>query len=217
MLDGFVPWPPEMAARYRAEGLWEGRTIAAMVAAQATARPDQVAVIDGERRTTYAEIVTLVDRVACRLRDAGLRPRDRVVMQLPNSLAFVVAYLALTRIGAIPVMALRAHRETEIAHFVRSSAAVAYMIPDVVQGFDFRALAQTVAAQCPTLATTFVLGEPLAGQQALAPMIEEPRDTAMVAAHLADAPQDASEVATMLLHDRRMLRMRLAHSVRGAR
>jgi 2,3-dihydroxybenzoate-AMP ligase len=199
MLDGYEPWPPEAAQRYRDAGLWEGRSIARMVADSAAVRLDKVAVIDGDRQWSYAELVTRVDRLACSLRREGLRAQDRVVMQLPNSLEFVVAYLALTRIGAIPVMALRAHREAEIAHFVRAAGAVGYMIPAVLQRYDHRLLAQAVAAQCPTLAMTFVLGEPLPGQRPLGPLIDEPIDTAIVAAELADVHADPAEVATMLL------------------
>lgn len=199
MIEGFTPWPPDVAARYRAAGLWEGRTIAAVVAASASARHDKLAVVDGERKVTYAQLVALVDRLAARLKREGLVASDRVVMQLPNSLEFVVAYLALTRIGAIPVMALRAHRETEITHFVRASGATACMVPGVLQRFDHRAMAQAVAAQCPTLKAIFVLGEPLNGQRALQPLIDEPLAPQTVAAELAGLRVDPGEVATMLL------------------
>ena len=199
MLAGCTPWPPEAAARYRALGLWEGRTIAEMVAASAAARPGKVAVIDGERQLTYAQLAAGVDRLAVRLLRAGLASGDRVVMQLPNALEFVLAYLALTRMGAIPVMALRAHRETEITHFVRSSGAVACMVPEVLQRFDHRVMAQAVAAQCPALKTVFVMGQPLQGQQALQPLIDEPLDPQRVAAELAGVRPDPGEVTTMLL------------------
>ncbi len=199
MLAGTTPWPPDVAERYRQAGLWEGRTIAEVVAAVSDRQPGKIAVIDGDRETCYAELTTRVDRLAARLRRDGLGLHDRVVMQLPNSLEFVVAWLALTRIGAIPVMALRAHREAEIAHFVRASGAVACMVPDVVQRFDHRAMAQAVAAQCPTLKTVYVLGEPLAGQRALGPLIDEPLAPAQVAAELAGLRPDPGEVATMLL------------------
>jgi 2,3-dihydroxybenzoate-AMP ligase len=199
MLEGFEPWPGDVAARYRSTGLWEGRTVARMVADSAGRCPQHLAVIAGDRQVTYAELVMRIDRLACRLRQEGLREQDRVVMQLPNSIEFVVAYLALTRIGAIPVMALRAHRETEIAHFVRSAGAVAIMVPDVLQRFDHRVLAQAVAAQCPTLALTFVLGEPLPGQRPLAPLIDEPLEAAAVAAGLAGVEPDPGDVTTMLL------------------
>ncbi|MFO1267212.1 MAG: AMP-binding protein [Rubrivivax sp.] len=199
MLDGFTPWPAEAAARWRAEGLWEGRTICEMLAATAARHPARIAVVDGERRVTYPELIALVERLAARLVRAGLGRQDRVVMQLPNSLAFVVTWLALTRIGAIPVMALRAHRETEVAHFVRNAGAVACMVPAVLQGFDHRAMARAVAAQCPTLRMTFVLGEPLEGQQALGPLIDEPLDAESISAALAGVHVDASDVTTMLL------------------
>jgi 2,3-dihydroxybenzoate-AMP ligase len=199
MIDGFTPWPADVAARYRAAGLWEGRTIAAVVAANAPVRGDKVAVVDGERKTTYVQLVAAVDRLAVRLRHEGLAAGDRVVMQLPNSLEFVLAYLALTRIGAVPVMALRAHRETEITHFVRASGATACMVPDVLQRFDHRAMTQAVAAQCPTLKAIFVLGDPLDGQRALRPLIDAPLDPHNVAAELADVRLDPGDVTTMLL------------------
>lgn len=199
MLAGSTPWPPELAARYRAEGWWEGRTIAALLAERAARHPARVALIDGERRIPYADLVRRADRLAARLRRLGLAPTDRVVMQLPNTAEFVVAYLALTRLGAIPVMALRAHRESEIAHFVGHAGAVACMVPGVLQGFDHRRMAQDVAARCPTLRQVFVLGEPLPGQLALQPLIDEPMDEAAVAAALQDLQPDPSEVATMLL------------------
>ena len=41
------------------------------------------------------------------------------MFQLSNGLDLIVAFFALMRIGVIPVMALPAHRETEIAHFLR--------------------------------------------------------------------------------------------------
>jgi 2,3-dihydroxybenzoate-AMP ligase len=199
MLAGTTPWPHDDAARYRRTGLWVGRTITEVVAAMAEQQPAKVAVVDGDRQTSYAALTALVDRLAARLRRDGLGGRDRVVMQLPNALEFVVAWLALTRLGAIPVMALRAHREAEIAHFVRASGATALMVPGVVQRFDHRAMAQAVAAQCPTLKTVYVLAEPLPGQRALGPLVDEPLDAADVAATLADVRPDAADVATMLL------------------
>ena len=70
-------------------------------------------------------------------------------MQLPNTIEFVVSYLALNMIGVIPVMALRAHRHAEVRHFLRASGAIAYLIPDVVGGFDFRAMARRCRPSSP--------------------------------------------------------------------
>jgi 2,3-dihydroxybenzoate-AMP ligase len=72
---------------------------------------------------------------------------ERVVVHLPNIVEFVVTTYALLRIGALPVYALPAHRETEIAYLCEFAEAVAYVAPDRHLGFDHRDLARTVAAR----------------------------------------------------------------------
>ncbi|WP_373280776.1 hypothetical protein, partial [Mycobacterium celatum] len=39
-LDGFVPFPPDRAARYRAAGYWAGQTVDSLLRRAAAARPD---------------------------------------------------------------------------------------------------------------------------------------------------------------------------------
>ncbi|HEU0202632.1 MAG TPA: AMP-binding protein [Burkholderiaceae bacterium] len=199
MLDGFIARSEAESAKFVAAGYWENRTIAEMVYATASRHPQKPALIEGEKTVSYDKLCTMVERLAYRLLRAGIANQDRVVMQLPNSVEFVIAYLALTRIGAIPVMALRAHRETEIRHFASASGAVGYMIPDQFQRFDYRSLAQTVMQQCPSLKKVLVLGEPAAGQLSLRRMIDEDVPTSEVAAALASVRPDPLDVATMLL------------------
>ena len=93
--------------RYIEAGLWEGITVAEMIERTARRQPGKVAVIHGETRITYEELVQSAKRLASGLSSLGLRPQDRVVVQLPNCPEFVVLYLALNYIGVIPVMALR--------------------------------------------------------------------------------------------------------------
>lgn len=189
-LPGYVPAPPATAARWRAEGLWEGVTIAAMVERTAARLPDKLALVDGGRRYSYAELVARSRHLALRLADAGLAGGDRVVMQLPNIAEFVFAYLALTAIGAIPVMALRAHRLAEVRHFVRASGARGYLIPDVLNGFDYRELARTLQSEFPALDRVFVVGDPLPGQQRL------PDVAGMGPADPAEVPAAGASAAT---------------------
>ena len=123
MLEGFTGWPQAAAQRYREAGLWEGLTVSEMVARTARSQPDKVAVVYGERRITYEELVAESRRLALGLVELGLKPLDRAVMQLPNIPEFVTTYLALNWIGVIPVTALRAHRHAEVRHFIRASEA----------------------------------------------------------------------------------------------
>ena len=144
MLEGCVPWPADVAARYRRCGWWEGITIPQLLERSAARHPQRLALVSGDLRLSYSDLVTGSRRLACGFLDAGIRALDRVVLQLPNSPEFVLAYFALTRIGAIPVTALRAHRHTEIRHFLKASGATAYVIPDRIGGFDYREMAQEV-------------------------------------------------------------------------
>ena len=196
MLAGYVPWPPEDVARWTAAGYREGLRLADIVFAAAARRPAKAAVIEGDRRLSYGELADRVRRLSAALRSQGIRPQDRVVMQLPNSVEFVVTFLALSHLGAVPVMALRAHRYSEIRHFVEASGAVAYVIPGLFHQFDYRQLAREVQRDCPALARVLVLDDPWPGQVCLRDLIDA--DSA-VTDDGADTGVQPSAVAVMLL------------------
>lgn len=156
-------WPAEFADRYREAGYWRGETFGGVLRERAAAHPDRVALVDPapERRVrTYRELDEAADRLAAGFAARGIGRGDRVVVQLPNVAEFVEVVFALFRIGALPVFALPAHRDTEILHFCSFSEAVAYVVPDVLAGFDHRELAARVRQNCPGLREVFVVGEP---------------------------------------------------------
>jgi len=200
MLEGCVPWPAEAAAEYRRLGLWEDLTVAEMVERTMRSVPDKIALVFGDRRISYEELVRDSRRLAVALLELGLKPRERVVVQLPNLPEFVIAYLALNWMGAIPVMALRAHRHAEVRHFIRASGASAYLLPDVAGSFDYRPMAAEMAAEFPSLRHLIVAGEPAPGQRALDPLIagDSVTDRESVA-RLAAVRPSPDEVSTMLL------------------
>ena len=49
-LEGFVPFPADRAARYRADGYWTGRPLDSMLSDAARRRPTHVGVVDAETR-----------------------------------------------------------------------------------------------------------------------------------------------------------------------
>ena len=196
MLAGCTPWPQDVAKRYRDLGYWQGITLTDLLARAIRRAPDKTALVHGGERISYRALGETVDRLACGFIDAGIRPLDRVVVQLPNIPEFVYTYFALARIGAIPVTALRAHRHTEVGHFLRASGAVAYVIPDAIKGFDYRAMAQELAPKAPALRTVFVVGEPAPRPTARCRRCSRRRQTR---ARLSAVRADPAEVATMLL------------------
>lgn len=144
-MHGFVPFPDERAAAYRAAGYWTGRPVGSLLDDAAARWPDHPAVIDATATMTYAQLDGAVDRAAAALHRRGLRPGDRVLVQLPNSCAFAITVFALLRVGAIPVLCLPGHRAAEIGHLAGVSDAVGIVIPDATAGFDYPAMAAELA------------------------------------------------------------------------
>lgn len=175
MLDGCVAWPEETAARYRRAGFWRGETLGALLRRTTRRNPDRIALVAKDSRWTYAELDARIDRRAAGLAEYGITVGDRVVVQLPNAAEFVVVFFALLRIGACPVFCLPTYRGVEVGHLCRITEPVAYVIPDVHLGFDYRALATKIRRRCPSMRHVFVAGE--AGEHiALADAVATPRE-----------------------------------------
>jgi 2,3-dihydroxybenzoate-AMP ligase len=157
-LPGVTPFPPEFAARYRARGYWEDRPLISHFLPLFADYAGRPAVVDDEGSYTYAELGAASERVALNLLDLGLMPRDRVVVQLPNTRLFASFYFALQRIGAIPIMALPSHRFRELRQFVSLSGAVAAAAPAEAREADFADLHRRVRAEQPQLRLSILQG-----------------------------------------------------------
>ena len=198
MLQGTRAWPEEAAARFLREGHWRDTCLFDLLSQAAHKHPDKTALVAGDQRFSYAHLERDALRLAARLLALGIAPLDRVVLQLPNIPEFVLVYFALVRIGAIPVMALRAHRHAEVRHFLAASGAKAYVIPDRIGTFDYRVMAETLRADAPGLQHVIVVGAAQGDQRAFTSLMEEPPDEAARKALEATRPEPG-EVATMLL------------------
>jgi 2,3-dihydroxybenzoate-AMP ligase len=171
MLEGVVRFPPDFAARYRARGYWEDRSLAETFSEVFAQYADRVAIIDRDQRVTYSQLDERATRLALNLLDEGLQPLDRVVMQLPNVVEFAYLYFALQKIGCIPIMALPTHRYREMSQFVELSGAAACATPDRTKDFDYKELLRRIRAASKTLRFGIILGETPAGFLSLTELI----------------------------------------------
>ena len=76
-------------------------TLAELVAAWALAQPDHTALIEGERRLTYAELNAQMDRVAAGLQGDGVRPGDAIAICAAASIQYAETFLGILRAGAV--------------------------------------------------------------------------------------------------------------------
>ena len=72
------------------------------------------AFVDRQTRLTYAQARENAERLAIGLMDLGIKPLDRVMIQLPNWTEFVTVYFACQKIGVITVMLIDRYRQHEI-------------------------------------------------------------------------------------------------------
>jgi 2,3-dihydroxybenzoate-AMP ligase len=145
--DHTVPWPAEYARAYREAGYWAGRPLGALLAERAAATPDACALVDGQTRLSRAELWRRAEATAARLTGLGIGPGDRIVVQLANTSEFVVLTLACLRLGVVPVMALPAHRETELSYLVEHAEAAAIVVPDRLRDFDHQAMGHSLGVR----------------------------------------------------------------------
>ncbi|MEI6759535.1 MAG: AMP-binding protein [Betaproteobacteria bacterium] len=174
MLNGFVPFPPEFAARYRAKGYWQDRSLAQEFAVVYERFADRIAIVDGDKQFSYAELDRVTTNLALNLLEIGLKPLDRVVPTLPNVHEFVLLYFALQKLGAIPIAALVSHRYAEISQFVSLSGATTCVYPETSGDFSFSPIIDRIAAENAALQIRIVLGKPQAGEHSLRELIDRP-------------------------------------------
>ena len=151
MLPGVVAFPPEYARRCREKGYWQDRSLAREFDVVFKKYSSRVALVDGDRQYTYADIDCLTDNLGLNLLALGLKPLDRVVPVLPNCAEFVLLYFALQKIGCIPIAALATHRYAEISQFVKLSGATACVYPERQSDFEFEPMIQRVQRENASL------------------------------------------------------------------
>jgi 2,3-dihydroxybenzoate-AMP ligase len=174
VLEGVVAFPPDFAKRYRDKGYWIDKSLAQEYRIAFDKYEERVALLDRDRSMTYGELDRMSDNLALNLLEIGLQSLDRVVVQLPNVAEFVVLYLALQKIGCIPIAALIPHRFAEISQFVELSGAVACVVPDQQGDFDYCAMVDRIRQKVPKLRHGIVLGPSRPGFLSLPDMIAKP-------------------------------------------
>lgn len=167
--SGFTPWPEARAEQYRQAGFWTDQTIPQMLQASANQFPNQTALVEGERQWTYQSLVEQVDQFAAGFQaNLNLQSGDKAVLHLPNIGEFYLSFFALLKIGVQPILALPAHRYSEIRYFCHFTEAKA-LITAPQMGVNTAEIAQKVAAELPSLKHIVWAGEtslmPTGGQE----------------------------------------------------
>ena len=120
----------------------------------AQTRPDTPAVIDSERRLSWAQYHEARNRLAHALADLGLAAGEHAVLYAHNSLEVLLASAATRALGAIPVPMNHRLTDDEVAYILDNSDAVA-----VFAGDAFVPMLERVRERAPHLRHVVLLGD----------------------------------------------------------
>ncbi|HEX2829833.1 MAG TPA: AMP-binding protein [Burkholderiales bacterium] len=104
----------------------------------------EVALIDRERRVTYAELDAESRRVASGLIEVGIREGDRVALWLPNNTAWLACFFACAHVGAIALAVNTRFRSGELTDILGRSGAKALVLWPGFRGIDFNGILEAV-------------------------------------------------------------------------
>jgi len=143
----------KLEEKYIREGYWKGETFSSMLQKCAEAYGERAALCDGSQCISYAAWNRFADAGASYLQEQGIKSGDRVILQIPNSIAFGLALFSIFRLGAVPVLALPAHRKNEITSFLKTASPTAYITVRSHLGFDHAGMAEacTTGTDCKVI------------------------------------------------------------------
>lgn len=150
----------ESITAFRERGWWRGGSAAELLDRWAEETPTRRFVSDGTVELDFATLRRHAHGLGATLLRRGVRPGDRVTVQLPNWAEFAVAYFALARIGAVMVPIMTVQRNHEVAHVLRNSGAVAAVTTGQFRSFDHATMFRALRTECPTLTTLVLVRTP---------------------------------------------------------
>ena len=116
----------------------EPRNVADLVRRSASRDGAHAALVGGERRLSWSELDSLVDRAAAALRGLGLAEGDRVALQVGNTVDFAAVYFGALRAGLVAVPVNVGYTVPELRYVLEDSGARA-LVTSTVASIDGRA------------------------------------------------------------------------------
>lgn len=110
-------------------------------------------------RYTYTQLAELVERATAALQDLGIGAGDRAIIYLPNLPQWIVAWLALQRIGAVAVPITPFYAPSDLQYIANDCGAETIFCMDTNFGYVTRVLSETRLKR--VIVTTMVEALPL--------------------------------------------------------
>ena len=147
----------EIIAARMAAGEWDGETIARHLDRLCENRPEQVVVIDGDRRISAVELRRLSWQLLAALQGRGAVPGDVVSFQIPNWYEAHLIELACAYGGLVCNPIVSIYRDGEVAQIIEDARSHFFFIPHVFRRFDYAAMVERIGASWAGVTETIVV------------------------------------------------------------
>lgn len=127
--------------------------------------PDSPALVGADATSTYGELQRCVYATAAGLQQLGLKKGDVVAVQLPNTEAFVVAFLAVTACGGVVQTLHMPYRQAELEHLLAHSGARMAVGLSAFKDISPAAEMLAISRSSADLKTVISVGAPVDGTQ----------------------------------------------------
>lgn len=141
---------------YFEKGFWQHQLLGDLVSQWRELYGTHIALAAGNEEVNYEQLAQRVSILASSFHQQGIKQGDTVMVQLPNNLDFVYSCFALFQIGAIPILAMPAQRESDILALCQIALPKAYIVAENHLGHDFLSMAKTIKSTCSSIKTIIV-------------------------------------------------------------
>ncbi|MBU0732538.1 MAG: acyl--CoA ligase [Proteobacteria bacterium] len=121
----------------------ENSSIFSTFEAVARKRGDNTAVIYLGTRYSYLKLKDLAEGFAAALTEIGLRQGQRIIIYLPNSIQWVIAWLGIQRVGGVCVPITPIYTPYDLKYIANDSEAEAIICADTNFGYVTKVLPET--------------------------------------------------------------------------
>ena len=123
--------------------------------------PDKVAIVHGDRRTTYRDFAGEATRVARALQASGIEAGDRVAYLCPNIPELLIAHFAVPLAGAV-LVAINTRLATEEVRYICDHSGAKLLVVDS----ELRSIVEPVQDELETIGEIVTVTDPVADAEA---------------------------------------------------
>ena len=150
-IEGFREYAKEDREKYNRLRWWLGMTWGDLLDKATDLYPNKIGLVDGVAKLTNTELREKVDRFAIGMINIGIKPKDWIMLQFPNWHEYIIAFFAAQKIGALTLLLIPRHNQSEINHLAALTNPVAWILPKQYGKIAYQPIIDDVLKENPQL------------------------------------------------------------------